>query len=66
MIENLLKITLNENQYSSLCFLANNINKDNLFIDFDTAKKHLKPFIDEYEIKVCEQEKIKYILFTKE
>lgn len=66
MIEPIMKIRLNPNQYSSLCFLANHNEKENNYItDVNEAFSRFKYFMSRADMLKSVENKVNYVLFTK-
>lgn len=67
MIEPIMKIKLNKNQYSSLCYLVNHNEKENSYVtDVNEAFSRCKFFMTNRDMQESIKNKVNYILFTRE
>lgn len=67
MKETVERITLNPNQYSSLCFLASHNDKEDHYVtDVNTAFSRFKDFMTRAEMMSSVENDVKYVIFTKE
>lgn len=64
MIDKILKVPLKNNEYDSLCFLANHDKKNSrYFVDKNEAKSYFKEFLSKTEIELINNKKINYVMF---
>lgn len=67
MIEPIMRVVLNNNQYSSLCFLASHNDKENNYVtDINTAFSRFKDFMTRSEMVKSVENDVKYVIFSKE
>jgi hypothetical protein len=66
MIEPIMKVKLTDNQYSSLCYLANhNEKEENYITTTDEAFSRFNFFLTKKDMLESIENRVNYVLFTK-